>query len=217
MYLKKLIHEKIWILVIVLLICSVLTLNSFYFISKVVQNIYYVIYFVLSIITIVIIRKNYSLSIHHGFFVLFNLLLIYIAYVTFIAVPLFLIFPSLMIFPLFCSERSHGIFKFFSTLSYILLLIIMFLLLFVRVIFTSVTLYKTVDSPNNKKMIEVYSIDNGAVGGSTRVYLAEKYCYLFKKNRFIYSGNYGEGEKVVKWIDVNHVQIDNKTIDITSQ
>ena len=214
MYLKKLMHEKIWILGIVLLICSVLTLNSFYFISNVVQNIYYGIYVVLSIITIVIIRKNYFLKIHHGFFILFNFLLIYIAYVTFIAVPLFMIFPSFLIFPLFCSEKSHGIFKFFSTISYILLLIIMFFLLFVRLIFTSVTLDKTVDSPNNKQMIEVYSIDNGAVGGSTRVYLAEKYCYLFKKNRFIYSGHYGEGNDVVKWIDSNHVQIDSKIIDI---
>ncbi|MBU3191535.1 DUF5412 family protein [Clostridium bowmanii] len=213
--LKKLIHEKIWIMGIVLIICSVLTLNSFYFISNVVQNIYYGIYIILSFMTIVIIRKHYSLKIHHGFFILFNLLLIYIAYITFIAVPLFLIFPSLLIFPLFCSEKSHGIFKFFSTISYTLLLIAMALLLFVRLIFTSVTLDKTVDSPNNKQMIEVYSIDNGALGGSTRVYLAEKYCYLFKKNRFIYSGDYGEGKDIVKWIDSNHVQIDRKTIDIT--
>lgn len=217
MYLKRLIREKIWILGIVLLICSILTLNRLYFISNVAQNIYYGIYVVLSIITIVIIRKNYSLSIHHGFFILFNLLLIYITYVTFVAVPLFLIFPSLLIFPLFCSEKSHGIFKFFSTLSYILLLIIMILLLVVRVIFTSVTLYRTVHSPNNKQMIEVYSIDNGAVGGSTRVYLAEKYCNLFKKNRHIYSGHYGEGEDVLKWVDNNHVQIDSKTIDVTIQ
>ena len=217
MYFKRLIREKIWILGIMLLICSVFTLNSLYFISNFAQNIYYGIYVVLSIITIVIIRKNYSLRIHHGFFILFNLLLIYITYVTFIAVPLFLIFPSLLIFPLFCSEKSHGIFKFFSTLSYILLLIIMILFLFVRVIFTSVTLYKTVHSPNNKQMIEVYSINNGAVGGSTRVYLAEKYCNLFKKNRFIYSGHYGEGEDVLKWVDNNHVQIDSKTIDIITQ
>lgn len=199
-----------------LLICSVLTLNSFYFISNVVQNIYYGIYVVLSIITIIIIRKHYSLKIHHGFFILFNLLLIYIAYVTFIAVPLFMIFPSFMIYPLFRSEKSHGIFKFLSIFSYILLLITMFLLLFVRLIFTDVSLVKIVHSPNNKQMIEVYSINNGAVGGSTRVYLAEKYCYLFKKNKFIYSGHYGEGNDGVKWIDSNHVQIDSKTIDITS-
>jgi len=216
MYLKKLIQEKIWILGILLLICNVLTLNSFYFISNIVQNIYYGIYVVLSIITIVIVRKNYSLHIHHGFFILFNFFLVYITYVTYIAVPLFLIFPTLLIFPLFCSEKSHGIFKFFSNLSYILLLIIMFLLLLMRLLFTSVTLDKTVDSPNNKQMIEVYSIDNGAVGGSTRVYLAEKYCFLFKKNRLIYSGHYGEA-KDVNWKDGNHVLIDNKNIDITSQ
>lgn len=217
MYFKKLVQEKIWILGILLLICSVLTLNSFYFISNVVQNIYYSIYVVLSVITIIIIHNHYSLKIHHGIFILFNLLLIYIAYVTFIAVPLFLIFPALLLFPLFCSKKSHGIFKFFSTISYILLLFVMLLFLFVRLVFTITTLVKTVDSPNNKQIIEVYSIDNGAVGGSTRVYLAEKYCYLFKKNKFIYSGHYGEGNDVVKWIDSNHVQIDSKTIDITSQ
>ena len=214
---KKLIYEKIWILGIVLLICSVLTLNSFYFISNVVQNIYYGIYVVLSVITILIIHKQYSLEIHHGFFILFNLLLIYIAYITFISVPLLMVFPSLLIFPLFCSEKSQGIFKFFSIISYILLLIAMLLFLFRSLIFTSITLEKTVDSPNNKQMIEVYSINNGAVGGYTRVYLAEKYYYLFKKNRFIYTGYYGEGNDIVKWIDSNHVQIDNKTIDITSQ
>nr|WP_291644190.1 DUF5412 family protein [Clostridium sp.] len=203
------------------MICSVLTLNSFYFISNVAQNIYYVIYVVLSIITILIIRKHNSLKIHHGFFILFNLLLIYIAiyitYVTFIDGPLFIIFPSILIFPLLCSKDTHGLFKFFSAFSYTLLLIIMFLLLFVRLIFTSATLEKSVDSPNNKQMIEVYFINNGAVGGSTRVYLAEKYCYLFKKNRHIYTGNYGEGNDIVKWIDSNHVQIDSKTIDITSR
>lgn len=93
----------------------------------------------------------------------------------------------------------------------------MFLLLFVRLIFTSITLDKSVDSTNNKQMIEVYSINNGAVGGSTRIYLAEKYCYLFKKNRLIYTGHYGEGNDIVKCIDSNHVQIDSKTIDITSR
>ena len=217
MYFKKFNYEKTWILGIVILICSVLSLNSFYFISNIVQNIYYGIYVALSIITIVIVHQHNSLKIHHGFFILFNMLLIYITYVTFIAVPLFMIFPSLLIFPLLCSENSHGIFKFFSTLSYIMLLIFMLLNLFARVIFTSVTLVKSVDSSNNKQIIEVYSIDNGAVGGSTRVYLAEKYCYLFKKNRLIYSGHYGEGEDVVKWKGINHVQIDMKTIDITSQ
>ncbi|MGH4140567.1 DUF5412 family protein [Clostridium sp.] len=214
---KNLISEKIWIIGIALLISSVLSLNSFYFISNIAQNIYYGIYVILSIITIVIIRKNYSLRIHHGFFILFNLLLIYITYVTFIVVPLFFIFPSLLLFPLFSSEKSHTISKFFSTLSYSLLLIAMLFFLVVRLIFTSVKLVKTVDSPSNKQMIEVYSIDNGAVGGSTRVYIAEKYFYLFKKNTFIYSGNYGDGNDIVKWIDSNHVQIDSKTIDITSK
>jgi len=217
MLLKKFNYEKIWILGIVLLICSVFTLNSFYFISNVVQNIYYGIFVALSIITLVIVHQHNSLKIHHGFFVLFNLLLIYITYVTFITVPLFMIFPSLLIFPLLSSKNSHWIFKFFSNLSYILLLIIMFLCLFARVVFTSVTLVKTVDSPNNEQIIEVYSIDNGAVGGSTRVYLADKYCYIFKKNKLIYTGHYGEGEAVVKWKDINHVQIDSKIIDITSQ
>lgn len=211
MYLKKLIQEKIWILVIVLLACSVLTLNNFYFISNVAQNIYYGIYVVLSIVTISIIRKQYTLSIHHGFFILFNLLLIYITYRNhFIAMPL------LLLFPLFCSEKSHRVFKVFSTISYILLLFLMFLILFVRLIFTFTTLVKAVDSPNNKQMIEVYSIDEGALGGSTYVDLSEKYGYIFKKNRLIYSGHYGEANDV-RWINSTHVQIDNKTIDITSQ
>lgn len=193
-----------------LLICGLLTLNSFYFISNVVQNIYYGTYVVLSIVTILIIRKHNSFKIHHAFFIVFNFLVIYVAYVTFSAVPLFMVFPSLLIFPLYCFKDTRGIFKLFSTISYILLLIAMVLLLFVRLIFTSVTLDKRVDSPNNKQMIEVYSINNGAVGGSTRV-------YLFKKSRLIYTGHYGEGNDIVKWIDSNHVQIDSKTIDITSR
>ena len=209
---KKQIQKKIWVLGIVLLICSILTLNNFYFISNIVQNIYYGIYVLLYIITIAIIRKHYSLSIHHGFFIPFNLLLIYVLYFNhFIALPLILVFPF------FCSEKSHWVYKLFSSISYILLLLIMLLILFVRLIFTSTTLVKTVDSPNNKQMIEVYSIDNGALGGSTHVYLAEKYCYLFKKNRLIYSGNYGSANDIVKWLDSNHVQIDSKTIEITSQ
>jgi hypothetical protein len=86
----------------------------------------------------------------------------------------------------------------------------------VRLFFTSTTLIKTVDSPNNKQLIEVYSIDEGALGGSTNVYLADKYWHIFKRNRIIYSGGYGEAN-VVKWIDSNHVQIDNKSINITAQ
>jgi hypothetical protein len=82
--------------------------------------------------------------------------------------------------------------------------------------FTSTTLVKSEDSPNNKQMIEVYSIDQGALGGSTDVYLADKYCYIFKRNRIIYSGGYGEVNEV-RWIDSNHVQIDNRSINITLQ
>jgi len=220
MYLKKLIQEKIWLLGIVLLICSALTLNSFYFISNVAQNIYYGIYVVLSIITIATIRKHYPSKIHHSFFILFNMFLMYINYVTYLnhftTISLFFIFPSLLIFPLFCSEHSNRIFKFLSISSYILLLIIMLFTLFVKLIFTSITLVKTVDSPNNKQIIEVYSVNNGAVGGSTHVYLEEKFLYIFKKNRLIYSGDYGEGNNV-KWIDINHIQIDSKTIEIASQ
>lgn len=37
------------------------------------------------------------------------------------------------------------------------------------------------------------------------------------KNRFIYSGHYGEGNDVIKWIDINHVQIDSKIINLKSQ
>lgn len=208
MYLKKVIEEKIYILAIALLICGILTLNNFYFISNVAQNIYYGVYVILCIITIVIIHKRYSFSIHHGFLILFNLLLIYVTILNhFIAIPL------LLIFPLFGSKKSHWIYKLFSSTSYILLLFIMFLTLFVRLFFTSTTLVKTVNSPNSKQMIEVYSIDEGALGGSTCVYVADKYCYIFKKNRFIYLGGYGEGNEV-KWIGSNQVQIDSKTIDI---
>ena len=74
----------------------------------------------------------------------------------------------------------------------------------------------TVDSPNNKQMIEVYSYDAGATGGATHVYLAERYFNTFKKNRIIYYGRYGEVNDV-KWIDINHVQIDSKIIDISSK
>ena len=62
--------------------------------------------------------------------------------------------------------------------------------------------------------IEVYSIDQGALGGSTRVDLAKKYCYIFKKNQRIYLGDYGE-DRDVRWIDSNHVQIESKIINIS--
>lgn len=211
MYIKKLIEEKIWVMGIVLAISILLTLNNFYFISNVIQNVYYGVYVVLCIATSAIIRKRYSISIHHGFLILLNLFLIYVTLVNhFIAVPLILIFP------LFYFSKSHWIFKAFSTISYILLLIIMLLILFVRLFFTSTTLVKTVASPNNKQLIEVYSIDEGALGGSTHVYLADKYWHIFKKNRIIYSGGYVEANEV-KWIDSNHIQIDNRSINITSQ
>ena len=62
--------------------------------------------------------------------------------------------------------------------------------------------------------IEFYSIDQGALGGSTRVDLAKKYCYIFKKNHHIYLGGYGEGSDI-RWIDSNHVEIESKIIDIS--
>lgn len=211
MYLKKIIEEKILILGIVLLISGVLTLNRVYFISSAAQNIYYGIYVILSIITILIIHKQYDLRIHHGLFILFNLLVILVAYLNhFIAMPL------LFMFPLLSSKKSHGVFKFFSVVSYILLLFIMPLTLFVRLFFTSTTLVNMVNSPNNKQQIEVYSIDQGALGGSTRVDLVKKYCYIFKKNQRIYLGDYGE-DRDVRWIDSNHVQIESKIIDVTLQ
>lgn len=211
MYLKKILREKIWIPGIVLLICGVLTLNRFYFISDAAQNIYYVIYSVLSIITIGVIFKEHSLRIHHGFFILLNLLLIYVAFLNhFIALPLLLVFPLLSL------RKSHWIFKVFSSISYILLLFAMLITLFVRLFFSSTTLVKTADSPNKKQMIEVYSVDEGALGGSTYVHLADKYFRIFKKNRLIYSTGYGEANDV-KWIDSSHVQIDGRIIDISSQ
>lgn len=206
---KKIIEEKIWVLGIVLLICSILTLNRVYFISNAAQNIYYGIYVILSTITILIIREQYTLRIHHSLFIIFNLLIIFIAYLDhFIAMPL------LFMFPLLCSKKSHGIFKFLSAISYVLLLVMMSLTLFVRSFFTSTTLVKIVNSPNNKHQIEVYSIDQGALGGSTRVDLARKYCYIFKKNQRIYLGHYGEGSDVT-WIDSNHVKIKSKIINIS--
>lgn len=213
MGLKNIIKVKvwlIWVLGIVLLICSVLTLNEFYFISNVAQNIYYGIYAVLFFIIIFVICRQYDLSIHHGFLMLINLFLVYIIYLNpFIAIPLCFIFPLLF------HSKSDWIFKIFSTISYILLLLALCFILFVRIIFTSTTLVQSVDSPNNKQMIQVYSINEGALGGATDVKLVKKYLYVFKKSRTIYYGHYGE-DKDVKWIDMNHVQIDGKTID-TSQ
>lgn len=211
MYLKKIIEEKIWLLGIILLISGLLTLNRVYFISNTAQNIYYGIYVILSIITILIIHKQYNLRIHHGVFILLNLLVILAAYLNhFIAMPL------LFMFPLLCSKKTHVIFKFFSAISYVLLLVMVSLTLFVRLVFTSTTLVKTVNSPNNKQQIEVYSIDQGALGGSTRVDLAKKYCYMFKKNQRIYLGDYGE-DRNIRWIDSNHLQIGSKIIDVTLQ
>lgn len=168
MDLKKIIKEKAWVLGIVILICTILTLNRVYFISNVAQNIYYGIYIVLLIITILTVRKQYDLRIHHGVFIIFNFLVIFVAYLDhFIALPLILIFPLL------CAKNCHIVFKIFSALSYILLLVMMSLTLFVRLFFTSKTLVKTINSPNNKQQIEVYSIDQGALGGSTRVDLVK--------------------------------------------
>ncbi len=92
----------------------------------------------------------------------------------------------------------------------------MLLTLFVRLNFTSTTLVKTVNSPNNKHQIEVYFIDQGALGGATCVDLVKKYCYIFKKNQRIYIGHYGK-DRDVRWVDSNHVQIEGKIIDITLQ
>lgn len=208
---KKIIKEKVWILGIVLLVSGLLTLSRVYFISNVAQNIYYGIYVVLSIITILTAHKQYDLRIHHGLFIVFNLLVIFIAYLDhFIAMPL------LFMFPLFCCKKSHWVFKAFSAISYILLLVMVAFTLFVRLFFTSTTLVNTVSSPNNTKQIEVYSIDQGALGGSTSIDLAKKYCNIFKKNQRIYFGSYGEGRDV-RWIDSNHVQIENNIIDVTLQ
>lgn len=82
--------------------------------------------------------------------------------------------------------------------------------------FTSTTLVKTVNSPNNKQQIEAYSIDQGALGGSTGVDLVKKYCYIFKKNQRIYLGDYAEGSDI-RWIDSNHVEIESKIINISLQ
>ncbi|WP_186430330.1 DUF5412 family protein [Clostridium sp. BSD9I1] len=206
---KNIIEEKIWVLGIALLICTILTLNKVYFISNVAQNIYYGIYVALSIIGILTIRKQYDLRIHHGVFIIFNFLVIFVAYLDhFIALPLILIFPLL------CAKKCHIVFKIFSAISYILLLVMMSFTLFVRLFFTSTTLVKTINSPNNKQQVEVYSIDQGGLGGSTRVDLAKKYCYIFKKNQRIYLGDYGE-DRDVRWVDSNHVQIQSKIIDVT--
>lgn len=209
---RSFIKGKFWIILgILLLISAVLSLNNFFFISSTAQIIYYVLYVVFVIITAVILHKNYSLKVHHIFFILFNLLLIYVAYLNH-----FIAFPLLLLFPLFCSQKSHLGFKIFSVISYILLIAAMSLALFMRLIFTATNTAKVIDSPDNKHMIAVYSIDEGALGGSTQIKLADKYFNIFKHERLIYSGGYGEADDI-RWAGNSHIEFDKETVDITSR
>lgn len=86
-------------------------------------------------------------------------------------------------------------------------------LLFIRLFFTAQSITNTVDSPDQQKMIVVYSLDAGATGGATEVRVADKYLRLFKRERRIYLGRYGAGREV-KWLDRGHVQIDGRVIDL---
>jgi hypothetical protein len=205
---KQFIQEKIWALGVILLVLGILTLNNFYFISNLAQNIFYGIYIILSVITITILHKQYPIRVHHGYLTLLNFLFLYITYLNhLIALPL------LLLYPLFRSKKSHWVFKFSSIISYALLVIIMLLTLFERLVFTSKTAVREIDSPNNKYMIVVYLLDEGALGGATHIKLADKYCNIFKRERLIYVCR-GEVNDV-KWIDNNHIKIDRKTINIT--
>lgn len=208
---RSLIKGKFWIILgIVLLISGMLTLCSFFLISSTAQTVFYILYVVLTIIAAVVLHKNYSLRVHHIFFILFNLLLIYVTYLNH-----FIAFPLLLLFPLFCSQKPHFVFKIFSVISYALLIIVMSLAMFIRLIFTATNTARVIDSPDDKYIISVYSIDEGALGGATQIKLAEKYFNIFKHERLIYSGDFGEAEDI-KWIDNSHIEFDKKTIDITS-
>lgn len=206
-YLKP-IKEKIWVLGIVLLIIAILPLSRVYFISTVAQNIFYAVDIILTILTIFILPRQYPVRIHHGFLFLINLLLIIGVFLNyFIAVPL------LLIFPLFWSKKSHWAFKIFSVASYVLLILLVMLVLFVDQIFSSTKTLMQVDSPNNKYILEVISIDDGALGGATNVRISKKYFNTFKREETTFTGGYGKA-KEVKWLNNARIKIDEKILDI---
>ena len=87
------------------------------------------------------------------------------------------------------------------------------LFLFVDQVFSSTKTLNRLDSPNNKYMLEVISIDDGALGGATNVIISKKYFNTFKREKTTFTGRYGEAQEV-KWLDNSRINIDGKILDI---
>lgn len=81
--------------------------------------------------------------------------------------------------------------------------------------FVSITMVKSIDSPNRNYQLNLRDHDAGATGGSTSVSVERNYVnILMYKVGNVYRGKWGDHPNI-QWIDNEHIAINDKTIDIT--
>ncbi|MNN21010.1 hypothetical protein D3C81_1343160 [compost metagenome] len=68
-------------------------------------------------------------------------------------------------------------------------------------------------SPNGRHELIVLENDQGALGGSTTVYTRLNIMYIFKWQRIIYVGRWGDRPEAY-WIDDSHVTINSQKINV---
>lgn len=189
-------------------ISAILVLNQFYFISNVIQTVYYVLYVIISSLVLIKLNKDNNKRFSHGLFIPLIILLILPIFINeIIALPL------LLVYPLFCSRNSHIVLKIISGLLYGIIIFIFVATVFIRYVFTSQKLMREVNSPNDKYRVAVVGLDQGALGGNTIIKLEKIYFNIIKKEKVINIDRWGK-EPNINWIDNRYVEIDGAKIDV---
>lgn len=163
-----------------LVLMSILNLFNFSFASDKIQYIYYVLYFVTTLILFIIINKKSEFRINQLLIALIMLLAIVVS-----IKDVLLILPLFLIYPFLSSKNSHWISMILAAFTYLIAILGIMLIVFGRYGFGSTTLIEHHKVPNSKDQISVYYADGGATGGSTITYLDRIYLNIFKHRRII--------------------------------
>lgn len=198
----------IWGLLVVM---AILNLFSFSFTSDKIQDIYYGVYFIMTLIVFIVINKKSEFRVSQLVIALITLftIVLSIKYVL-LALPLFLLYPFLS------SKNSHWISMILAAFTYFIAILGIMLILFVRYGFGSTTLIEQNKAPNSKHQISMYLVDGGATGGNTVIYLDKLYLNTFKHRRRVFVGGFGAENKLM-WIDDKTFGIDEYIIDVDTK
>ncbi|MDR7855411.1 DUF5412 family protein [Tissierella sp.] len=193
-----------------LVFVAILNLFNFSFISDRVQYGYYVVYFIMTFIVFISIKKKSDFRVSQLLIALITLLTLVLS-----IKDIFLAMPIFLLYPLLSCRKSHWRSMILAASTYFIAILGIMLILFIGYGFGSTTLIEQNKSPDSNHQISMYLVDGGATGGNTLIYLDRLYLNTFKHRKRVFVGGFGADNKLM-WIDDKTFAIDEHIININT-